>query len=191
MKQGHPATEHAPHQTATRGGSQLVPPGIEPARRRKKGRADLTVRIPSRIQEAGHVTLTGRAKKLCTLLDLCVSSLRRGHANLLCIVPILTDDLRRGSNRRISNAFEIHRRAATFQRCGFAVWIVYAALVRRAPKCAAPFPGRNFISPDCRGRDLRISGHFHPHSGQPCFTGNSIPRKSGKGPPKIGGANYP
>ena len=32
-----------------------------------------------------------------TLLDLCVSSLRRGHANLLCIVPILTDDLRRGS----------------------------------------------------------------------------------------------
>ena len=24
-------------------------------------------------------------------LDLCVSSLRRGHANLLCIVPILTD----------------------------------------------------------------------------------------------------
>ena len=37
-------------------------------------------------------------KKLFTLLDLCVSSLRRGHANLLCIVPILTDDLRRGSN---------------------------------------------------------------------------------------------
>jgi hypothetical protein len=31
------------------------------------------------------------AKKLFTLLDLCVSSLRRGHANLLCIVPILTD----------------------------------------------------------------------------------------------------
>ncbi len=30
-------------------------------------------------------------KKLVTLLDLCVSSLRRGHANLLCIVPILTD----------------------------------------------------------------------------------------------------
>jgi len=27
-----------------------------------------------------------------TLLDLSVSSLRRGHANLLCIVPILTDD---------------------------------------------------------------------------------------------------
>ena len=36
-------------------------------------------------------------KKLFTLLDLCVSSLRRGHANLLCIVPILTDDPRRKS----------------------------------------------------------------------------------------------
>ena len=38
-------------------------------------------------------------KKLFTLLDLCVSSLRRGHANLLCIVPILTDDPRRESER--------------------------------------------------------------------------------------------
>ena len=34
---------------------------------------------------------------LFTLLDLCVSSLRRGHANLLCIVPTLTDDPRRES----------------------------------------------------------------------------------------------
>ena len=39
-------------------------------------------------------------KKLFTLLDLCVSSLRRGHANLLCIVPILTDDPRRESKHR-------------------------------------------------------------------------------------------
>jgi hypothetical protein len=37
-------------------------------------------------------------QKLFTLLDLCVSSLRRGHANLLCIVPILTDDPRRESD---------------------------------------------------------------------------------------------
>ena len=41
--------------------------------------------------------LCRKIKKLVTLLDLCVSSLRRGHANLLCIVPILTDDLLRGS----------------------------------------------------------------------------------------------
>ena len=39
------------------------------------------------------------AKNLVTLLDLCVSSLRRGHANLLCIVPILSDDLRREAVR--------------------------------------------------------------------------------------------
>ena len=37
-----------------------------------------------------------------TLLDLCVSSLRRGHANLLCIVPILTDDPRRESEKSCS-----------------------------------------------------------------------------------------
>ena len=36
-------------------------------------------------------------QKPLTLLDLCVSSLRRGHANLLCIVPILSDDPRRGN----------------------------------------------------------------------------------------------
>ena len=43
---------------------------------------------------------TAKSKKISTLLDLCVSSLRRGHANLLCIVPILTDDPRRESNCR-------------------------------------------------------------------------------------------
>ena len=36
-------------------------------------------------------------KDISTLLDLCVSSLRRGHPNLLCIVPILTEDVRRES----------------------------------------------------------------------------------------------
>jgi hypothetical protein len=39
-----------------------------------------------------------KIQELFTLLDLCVSSLRRGHANLLCIVPILTDDPRRESD---------------------------------------------------------------------------------------------
>jgi hypothetical protein len=34
-------------------------------------------------------------KTLEPFLDLCVSSLRRGHANLLCIVPILSDFVRR------------------------------------------------------------------------------------------------
>ena len=53
-------------------------------------------------------------KKLVTLLDLCVSSLRRGHANLLCIVPILTDDLRRGSI--INSGIQRHVRRTTAQR---------------------------------------------------------------------------
>ena len=38
-----------------------------------------------------------RSMQLSILLDLCVSSLRRGRANLLCIVQILTDDPRRES----------------------------------------------------------------------------------------------
>ena len=36
-------------------------------------------------------------KIMFTLLDLGVASLRRGNANLLCIVPMLTDDRRRES----------------------------------------------------------------------------------------------
>ena len=44
-----------------------------------------------------------KIKELFTLLDLCVSSLRRGHANLLCIVPILTDDPRRESEHVLAN----------------------------------------------------------------------------------------
>ena len=38
-----------------------------------------------------HSSGQGRQKKLEPFLDLCVSSLREGHANLLCIVPILRD----------------------------------------------------------------------------------------------------
>jgi hypothetical protein len=44
-------------------------------------------------------------KKLFTLLDSCVSSLRRGHANLLCVVPILTDDPRRESTFQVPGAW--------------------------------------------------------------------------------------
>ena len=51
------------------------------------------------------------AKKFDTLLDLCVSSLRRGHANLLCIVPILTDDPRRESEMEDCRARAIPRNA--------------------------------------------------------------------------------
>ena len=45
-------------------------------------------------------------KKMSNASRFCVSSLRRGHANLLCIVPILADDLFRGSN--CSNIISIY-----------------------------------------------------------------------------------
>ena len=46
-------------------------------------------------------------QKNSTLLDLCVSSLRRGHADLLCIVPILTDDPRRESSS-VNDVYIMH-----------------------------------------------------------------------------------
>ena len=57
----------------------------------------IPTRVESRCSTSNHWN-KAFAKKLVTLLDLCVSSLRRGHANLLCIVPILTDDPRRESS---------------------------------------------------------------------------------------------
>ena len=44
-----------------------------------------------------------------TLLDLCVSSLRRGHANLLCIVRIKTDDPQRGFQHERPNSCDVDR----------------------------------------------------------------------------------
>jgi hypothetical protein len=74
--------------------------------------------------EVGEVHMN--AKKLFTLLDLCVSSLRRGHANLLCIVPILTDDPRRESKQTFSkdrrqanqNTTRLTRQKARSERTG-------------------------------------------------------------------------
>ena len=45
-----------------------------------------------RIRQTSHEQRVNFEKTKYTLLDLCVSSLRRGHANILCIVPIVTDD---------------------------------------------------------------------------------------------------
>ena len=57
-------------------------------------------------------------KKLSTLLDLCVSSLRRGHANLLCIVPILMDSPRQESNNICIFSFDhVHACVAMFIPC--------------------------------------------------------------------------
>ena len=43
------------------------------------------------LSKTGAIGFWKRKKKFGPFLDLCVSSLRRGHANLLCIVPILSD----------------------------------------------------------------------------------------------------
>ena len=46
------------------------------------------------------------SKKFGPFLDLCVSSLRRGHANLLCIVPILSDVSEETTNNVVSFLFK-------------------------------------------------------------------------------------
>ena len=74
-----------------------------------------------------------KKKNVDTILDFCVSSLRRGHANLLCIVPILTDDLRRGS--RLSKPswvyiFVIFFWTAVASLCLFRDFVGLLALVR-------------------------------------------------------------
>ena len=66
---------------------------------------------------------------LFTLLELCVSSLRRGHANSFCIVPMLTDDPRRESN--VNGCIEVCcwficsialAVGLSCFRCSFSVW---------------------------------------------------------------------
>ena len=46
-------------------------------------------------------------KKHVTLLVLCVSSLRRGRGNLLCIVPLLTGDARKVSGPSQASCNEV------------------------------------------------------------------------------------
>jgi hypothetical protein len=76
------ATGHSPT-TVDDQAQKLEPPQHQASPGLGKGplQSDIT---PRRIQ-------TQLRKKIGPFLDLCVSSLRRGHANLLCIVPILSD----------------------------------------------------------------------------------------------------
>ena len=55
----------------------------------------------------GAVHGRGGMAKSGYFLDLCVSSLRRGHANLLCIVPILTVDSRRSTETKLHFGLQI------------------------------------------------------------------------------------
>ena len=61
-----------------------------------------------------------------------MSSLRRGHANLLCIVPILADDLRRGSERTPTPAISTRSSHYIEHLCGArALGVEYAELDQR------------------------------------------------------------
>ena len=69
--------------------------------------------------------------KLFTLLDVCVSCLRRGHANLLCIVPMSTDDPRRESLSPIADHV-LRRQQNTWKDTNswnLVPWITYRANV--------------------------------------------------------------
>ena len=78
-------------------------------------------------------------KKLFTLLDLCVSSLRRGHANLLCIVPILTDDPRRESSFVLQNWIPRGKCTSTHGGCS-----THTVTAPWDPHCAPKHPGEYF-----------------------------------------------
>ena len=62
------------------------------------GRLYTGTRLVAGVASSCQRAVGTQQKNLVTLLDLCVSSLRRGHANLLCVVPTLTDDPRRESH---------------------------------------------------------------------------------------------
>ena len=90
--------------------------------------------------DGGHGDAVGD-KKFGTLLDLCVSSLRRGHANLLCIVPILTDDPRRESSVMMDTLYPASQSRSLFFGCWlwqhvFKTWLGRAR--RREPRVPSP-----------------------------------------------------
>ena len=64
--------------------------------------------------------LAGGWEILFTLLELCVSSLRRGHANILRIAPMLTDDPRRESGWLGRSCFVRRRRMLSQYCCSIA-----------------------------------------------------------------------
>ena len=79
------------------GGPRLAAAAITRSQIERKRAGPQSAQRPCLARDAPSKMRGQREKEFVTLLDLCVSSLRRGHANLLCIVPILTDDPRRES----------------------------------------------------------------------------------------------
>ena len=68
-----------------------------------------------------------------------MSSLRRGHANLLCIVPILADDLFRGSKCRVTrDIYRAHIAGFCFLWAPLAKCGRHCGLFGRGPRRAGP-----------------------------------------------------
>ena len=84
------------HLSEARVARRFIPLGLKFYKLSRRRQSSVRERSARQRREAEEIRRPD-LKKLFTLLDLCVSSLRRGHANLLCIVPILTDDPRRES----------------------------------------------------------------------------------------------
>ena len=69
------------------------------------------------MQEKGCL---GHERKIWNASRICVSSLRRGHANLLCIVPILTDV------HEVNNTLEGVAYMKAFINFVFGLWVIAA-----------------------------------------------------------------
>ena len=76
--------------------------GLASRQREHQNRGTIQLHVLPRFQKDSQ-------SKLFTLLDLCVSSVRGGHANLLCIVPSLTDNPWRESKTTRINAWWFRR----------------------------------------------------------------------------------
>ena len=74
------------------------------------------------------VAAQGWSYHIFTLLDLCVSSLHRGHANLLCIVPILADDPRRESEKGWSYHMCVYIYIYIYCCCTYYVYVMYVCV---------------------------------------------------------------
>jgi len=108
----------------------------------------LVLVVPNNQKKQTHQTKGKHSnqKKLVTLLDLCVSSLRRGRANLLCIVPILSDD------PEGNPGFAAHGRPGLSNReCHWIAWTRCSAAWSTAPPAKSYSPTEQ----DRRARETR------------------------------------
>ena len=112
---------------------------------------------------------------MVTLLDLCVSSLRRGHANLLCIVPILTDDPRRESDcsasRFKANAFA-HCAMSRLTTAGIPNASANALHAGTQRHCQYAVVRK--VSPSCACFEIAAQQPARAHSRQPSWRGVSL-----------------